>query len=225
MKKISYIVLALAVFVSVFLAYATSGKNSSSTNSYEPTVEEECRHDWTPADCYSPKMCNLCGETEGDPLGHNIVNGVCTICGYTEWSVKDFGFYNLDKCNKFIDILAYDFGKNIVYPDPYAGSYKVTEFFDNYFESAYYSNSSEIQGHKKKELYSIISNDTISCYEGKKITIIENIVVNEEKDYLIMKCLDSNRREKWYISYDAIDWNKGPVTSDDKDYKVMLYLK
>ena len=38
-------------------------------------------HVWTEATCTEPKTCSKCGETEGQPLGHDIVNGVCTRCG------------------------------------------------------------------------------------------------------------------------------------------------
>lgn len=31
-----------------------------------------CFHDWEEATCYEPKTCTICGQTEGDPLGHYV---------------------------------------------------------------------------------------------------------------------------------------------------------
>ena len=47
----------------------------------------ECAHEWTPADCTSPKTCAECGETRGDALGHDWMAAdcespkICRICG------------------------------------------------------------------------------------------------------------------------------------------------
>ena len=38
-------------------------------------------HEWTDATCTEPKTCVTCGETEGEALGHDYVDGVCTRCG------------------------------------------------------------------------------------------------------------------------------------------------
>lgn len=38
-------------------------------------------HTWTDATCDKPKTCTECGTTEGEPLGHDYQNGVCTRCG------------------------------------------------------------------------------------------------------------------------------------------------
>ena len=29
-----------------------------------------CQHEWTDADCVTPRTCTLCQETEGEALGH-----------------------------------------------------------------------------------------------------------------------------------------------------------
>ena len=41
-------------------------------------------HSWNEATCITPKTCSVCGETEGESLGHNMVDGTCTRCGYSE---------------------------------------------------------------------------------------------------------------------------------------------
>ncbi len=38
-------------------------------------------HKWQDAACNNPKTCTVCGITEGEPTGHNMVNAVCTYCG------------------------------------------------------------------------------------------------------------------------------------------------
>lgn len=77
----------------------------------------ECQHEWEEANCTKPKTCVKCGETEGEPLEHQISEwteqtpstctepglqtGTCAMCGQTvekelpladhipgEWQVK-----------------------------------------------------------------------------------------------------------------------------------------
>ncbi|MBQ8922674.1 MAG: hypothetical protein IJ060_11050 [Oscillospiraceae bacterium] len=50
----------------------------------------ECDHIWKEADCTSARICEKCGKTEGEPLGHNWEDATCTepktcsVCGETE---------------------------------------------------------------------------------------------------------------------------------------------
>ena len=37
-------------------------------------------HQWKDATCTEPKTCSVCGTTQGNALGHNYQNGVCTRC-------------------------------------------------------------------------------------------------------------------------------------------------
>ena len=77
MKK-SLIVVALALFIA--LALAGCG--------------EKCDHDWKQADCKNAKTCQLCGKTQGDPLGHSWKPATCSspktceACGVTEGGVR-----------------------------------------------------------------------------------------------------------------------------------------
>ena len=49
-----------------------------------------CQHEWTEADCVTPKTCALCQETEGEALGHSWQEAswetpkTSTACGATE---------------------------------------------------------------------------------------------------------------------------------------------
>ena len=50
----------------------------------------QCKHEWKEATCTSPKICSLCEETEGEPLGHSWVDTACaapktcSACGEIE---------------------------------------------------------------------------------------------------------------------------------------------
>ena len=43
-----------------------------------------CSHVWAEATCLEPKTCTICGETEGEPLGHDFQDNFCTVCGASE---------------------------------------------------------------------------------------------------------------------------------------------
>lgn len=49
-----------------------------------------CEHEWNESDCLTPKTCTLCGETEGEPLGHAFLDATCTtpktcsLCSITD---------------------------------------------------------------------------------------------------------------------------------------------
>ena len=45
------------------------------------TAEGTVSHTWVDASCTGAKHCSVCGETEGEALGHDYVNGKCTRCG------------------------------------------------------------------------------------------------------------------------------------------------
>ena len=45
-------------------------------------------HTWTDATCTAPKTCSVCGETEGEAIGHNYVGGKCDNCDEAEPSKR-----------------------------------------------------------------------------------------------------------------------------------------
>ena len=58
--------------------------SDSANNWYHVNIavaEDTCTHEWTDATCTAPKTCALCGETEGEALGHSYETGTCTVCG------------------------------------------------------------------------------------------------------------------------------------------------
>ena len=50
---------------------------------------EQCSHNWQTATCTSPKTCSLCGETEGNALGHTTATGVCERCNVRQGWTKN----------------------------------------------------------------------------------------------------------------------------------------
>jgi hypothetical protein len=54
------------------------------------TVNTPTEHIFTPADCTTPKTCTLCGETEGEALGHSYKEGKCTLCTAAQPNYKAF---------------------------------------------------------------------------------------------------------------------------------------
>lgn len=58
--------------------------DEAGTTEITEIVIPENGHSWNEATCITPKTCSVCGETEGEALGHNMVDGTCTRCGYTE---------------------------------------------------------------------------------------------------------------------------------------------
>ena len=50
---------------------------------------EQCSHSWQAATCTSPKICSLCGETDGDALGHTTFTGICERCDIRQGWTKN----------------------------------------------------------------------------------------------------------------------------------------
>ena len=46
-------------------------------------------HQWTEADCDTPKTCAKCEKTEGEALGHNFMPDVCQRCGFAVHNWQD----------------------------------------------------------------------------------------------------------------------------------------
>ena len=94
-------------------------------------------HTWTDATCTAPKTCSVCGETEGEALGHaaytysydstnKLHNFTCTLCGETVTKTAEakFGF------NTASPALAVDIVMNIAttLPTDFSDPYMVVEF-------------------------------------------------------------------------------------------------
>ncbi len=69
-----------------------SGLQDETSNSSE--LVEGCNHQWIDATCTVARTCELCGETEGEVLGHNYNGGAtCQNCGNTLYVFDESGNY------------------------------------------------------------------------------------------------------------------------------------
>ncbi len=81
MKNRKIIHLLLALLATALLLLGISGC---------VTTGDDCVHEWTDANCTTPKTCSLCNETEGEALGHSWTAANCTtpktcsVCNETE---------------------------------------------------------------------------------------------------------------------------------------------
>ena len=50
-------------------------------------------HTWKNATCINPKTCSICGITEGLITNHNLIDYICTNCGYVDTYNKNMADY------------------------------------------------------------------------------------------------------------------------------------
>ncbi len=63
----------------------TVESETAETETAETEVTETAHeHNYLDATCTSPKVCTDCGETYGEALGHDYVDGKCTVCGQSD---------------------------------------------------------------------------------------------------------------------------------------------
>ena len=63
-----------------FSACDNSNEMTSMPTLYSSGISESCNHNWNSATCTEAKICKLCGETSGSPLGHTTQTGTCLRC-------------------------------------------------------------------------------------------------------------------------------------------------
>lgn len=57
-------------------------------DSYEEVIKGG--HNWIDATCSTPKTCETCSSVEGEMLGHNYVDNVCSRCEHSiKWTYED----------------------------------------------------------------------------------------------------------------------------------------
>ena len=166
-------------------------------------------HDWLDPDCFTPYTCSVCGLTEGEPLEHEYSEGFCTRC-YAEdpsyVNLENYGFYNMYGMNDWVQITAYDFGEGTVSVDGHGYS-----VWDYSFETSYILEGKIISGSFEKSsntdtvfVYDIIDNDSL-VYDSNKSWVIYDRVVNQEKEYLVLKT-QRKGKDMWFVPSDLIDW-------------------
>lgn len=124
-----------------------------------------CRHEWKSATCTSPKICKLCGETKGNPLGHKKGE-------WSEWDIDYDKSVNVREmcCARCEEILETEteevttFVDNkylTIYPDAFAGR----------FDSA----SGSINGYTFKS--EVVLDDTKQFFDDENFLFYE---INDE---------------------------------------------
>ena len=89
MKKLLSIFL---IFVLLFGVVACNAGTSAEVTVVLPDESNSsaCEHEWSEANCTTPKTCRLCKETKGTVLAHDFADATCTapktckVCGVTE---------------------------------------------------------------------------------------------------------------------------------------------
>lgn len=84
-KRILILALCLCVCVFALTGCGCKHENWKKADCENPRTCADCGetegepkgHDWNDATCEEPKTCDECGETEGDPLGHDWVEADC----------------------------------------------------------------------------------------------------------------------------------------------------
>ncbi len=77
----------IALVMCVFVLFGSVGCGNMAPQDTEHNHETECVHNWKDATCTEPKTCTLCGQKQGEALGHNggtstcKSKAVCATCG------------------------------------------------------------------------------------------------------------------------------------------------
>ena len=135
MQKAVKTALLLTAFFAVLLCFAGCSSDSTQAQSAVSDIHEhvfapaDCEnpqrcncgatrgnavgHSWENATCSSPKTCLACEKTEGEPLPHDFVEGVCMRCDAYDpdsavdsplvWISKDGKYHGNSTCGIALD--------------------------------------------------------------------------------------------------------------------------
>ena len=79
---------------------AETMSNNLETGESSDTGCDTLGHSWVDADCDTAKTCSVCGETEGEALGHTWEENACSVCGLTEGSATGNHVWENATCQK-----------------------------------------------------------------------------------------------------------------------------
>ena len=104
------------------------------------------KHTFADATCTEPKTCTVCGETEGEPLGHTCEIGTCKQCGEFQnsdlWKkITDY----IDKADQSITVETTMIGNS---SDPYFSIVNSQKYVDG--AQLYLSSASTLCGSYKE---------------------------------------------------------------------------
>ena len=179
-------------------------------------------HNYMDANCDHPKRCSFCDYTVGKALGHNYIDGCCTKCSSRDPNYVDlnyFGYINNYGMNTWVQITSYSFGENYVEAyifDVRSYDYNYVEnggvFADNfdYFLKNPTTNITDSNCFKisNREQCKYMSNDTISIYDDgfwEQSSIFDR-AVNTNNSKLVIKTLNHNSDEVWFVPCDLLDF-------------------
>ena len=161
------------------------------------------KHNWEDATCTQPKTCKECGETEGEPLGHDYTNFICTRCGDKNYDMlKNINFYtmqsdqNYNPSHMWITVTSYDFSTGTVTVD--LNSNLFYQFERNYLKTytVIADSSQQISfGIESSEMLTYQSGDCL-YFQGVYPWIIESIDQQDEK--VVVKTSGKSRTGKYY---------------------------
>lgn len=90
-RNFRYLLMVLAMLAVILVGCGnnTNGSSTENTQSSETESETVCEHEFTEANCTEPAFCTICGEVNGEALGHTLTEAtcsaaaVCTVCEET----------------------------------------------------------------------------------------------------------------------------------------------
>lgn len=182
-----------------------------------------CEHEWNEASCTEPKTCRICGITEGEPIGHNYIDGYCLECGAEDPDYVDLytiGFQKTYNMNKWLSITGYNSSKNIVYTTVE----DIDDFADRIFSNGYvyydWRSSDGIPKNAGVEpvAYTCTDNNNILLSNGYSYNITDRTIIGNS---VVIKTMyyrtNKSDVELWFVPYDMIDWSKGTYR-DEKNH-------
>lgn len=179
-----------------------------------------CKHEWSEATCTEPKICSLCGITEGTATGHNYVNGYCTECGAEDPNYVNpnmIGFQKNYNMNKWLEIKGYDQSNNTVFTTVAGIEEYACRIFSNGYVYFDWRDSDGIPNNSGSEpvAYTCTDNNNILLSNGCSYNITDRVVIGntviiKTKYYRIGK----SDMELWFVPYDMIDWSKGTYKNE-----------
>lgn len=137
------------------------------------------QHTWLESNCFYPKICDVCGESEGTSNGHNYSEkGVCIDCGTKKEHGNDYGYFSSSE----LYAMAKHYVEDFVHPN-YINNYcNLSDVIIDVADSKLYGNNSYVllftanytknsKTIKDQTFAVVIEPYTISKYNGKDVYI------------------------------------------------------
>lgn len=143
--------------------------------------------------------------------------------------MSQWGFNNIEEWGSgFLEITGYNLSGSDEFVF-YCGDYSMrTWTFENGYIVTHKVEDNEIMTYDAQQYY-VVNNDTATIPGDGTLTIDERKTV-DDKEFMVFVEKRSANRERWYVPYSLIDWDRGfePYQADDGyDYRYAykFYLK